>query len=130
MCLLQMLGRVHTAAIRYDTIRYDTCYRGNSLAFSLERYDKRHNTRNTSVCREQKEKQCLLLYCIVLYCIVLYCIVYINLLLYLASHMFTSLPVSLNSAAIFLHAKLVKSVLELFNVKFHKQGLASTNMMN
>jgi hypothetical protein len=35
----------------------------------------------------------------------------------------TSLPVSLNSAAIFLHAKLVKSVLELCNVKFHKQGL-------
>jgi hypothetical protein len=33
----------------------------------------------------------------------------------------TSLPLSLNSAAIFLHDNLLKSVLELFNVKFHKR---------
>jgi hypothetical protein len=38
--------------------------------------------------------------------------------------------VSLDSAAISLHAKLVKYVLELFNVKFHKQELVSTSLMN
>jgi hypothetical protein len=42
----------------------------------------------------------------------------------------SSLLVSLNSAAIFLHAKLVKSVLKLFNVKFHKQVLVSTNLLS
>jgi hypothetical protein len=122
-CTLPRLDTIRYAirlrhAIRCVLSRGATCI-GATVSRS---HDKRQNTRNKSVCREQKEKQSLPQ-------LILYITYkYIN-LLHLAYNC-TSLPVSLNSAAIFLHARLVKCVLELFNVKFHKRGLVSTSLMN
>jgi hypothetical protein len=117
---VQVVRRLESArAIRQSAHCRDTMsfiarrdiYRSKSLAFSLKRYDRRHNTRNMSICREQKlETMLVTTNSTVVTTTALYILIY-----YYTLHVIyncTSLPVSLNSAAIFLHAKLVKSALE------------------